>query len=262
MEVVICGRRPKVCWLVESPVYAVDLHAHTRFFHGHERAAQLFDPVGVQLLAGMTRLRDLDGVALTNHDYYREFDLGDGGSDSGTGSRFAATIPGIEITTTQGHVLVVGPDPPRRTEPGELTPEEAVELAHDRDCAAIIAHPYRNSTVRNVEAKFDAIEVNGKHPRTEEWVQRLAENHGLPMVGGSDAHYPIEVGRAFTRIEAEELTPEAVVEAIREGRVEPRVGRGRFNRAVRWFYRQIHEEKGNLDRPEWLETPGVGEPPK
>jgi predicted metal-dependent phosphoesterase TrpH len=259
----ICGRKSKVCWLVRSCVYAVDLHAHTRFFHGHERAAQFFDPVGVRLLAGAARFRGLDGVALTNHDYYRAFDLSDGEPASGVGEdRFAATIPGIEITTTQGHVLVVGPDPPRRTTAGELTPEEAVELAHDRDCAAIIAHPYRNSTVRNVEAEFDAIEVNGKHPRTEEWVRRLADNHDLPMVGGSDAHYPIEVGRAYTRIDADELSPEAVVEAIREGQVAPRVGRGRVNRAVRWFYREIHEGKGNLDRPEWLDSPGVGEPPE
>ena len=238
-------------------MYTVDLHAHTRFFHGHERAAAYFDPVGVRLLAGAARWRGLDGVALTNHDYYRAFDLGGEESD-----RFAVTIPGIEITTSQGHVLVVGPDPPRRTEPGELTPETAVELAHDRDCAAIVAHPYRNSTVRNVDAEFDAIEVNGKHPRTEEWVRRLADNHDLPLVGGSDAHYPVEVGRAYTQIEADELTPEAVVEAIRDGRVEPRVGRGRLNRTVRQFYRKVHEEKGYLQRPEWLESPGVGEPPK
>ncbi|WP_134671325.1 CehA/McbA family metallohydrolase [Halorussus marinus] len=242
---------------------AVDLHAHTRFFHGHEDAAAAFDPLGVRLLAGVARARGLDGVALTNHDYYREFDLGGSGA-------FATTIPGVEVTTTHGHVLVVGPDPPRRTAPGELTPEETVELAHDRGCVAIIAHPYRNSTVRNVEADFDAIEVNGKHPRTEEWVRRLAETHDLPIVGGSDAHYPVEVGRAYTKLDlgtsgrpgAAELTPEAVVDAIRDGRVESRVSRGPINRGVRWLYREIHEDKGYLQRPEWAESPGVGEPPK
>ncbi|UPV75031.1 CehA/McbA family metallohydrolase [Halorussus limi] len=240
-------------------MYAVDLHAHTRFFHGHGRVAEHYDPLGVRLLAGAARMRGLDGVALTNHDYYRSFDLGDGPDSTGP---FAATIPGIEVTTTHGHVLVVGPDPPTRTEPGDLSPEEAVELAHDRGCAAIVAHPYRNSTVREVEADFDAIEVNGKHPRTEEWVRELADRHDLPLVGGSDAHYPVEVGRAYTEIEADELTPESVVAAIREGRVRPRVHRGPFNRALRTLYRRVHEEKGGLQNPEWLETPGVGEPPK
>ncbi|WP_276279442.1 CehA/McbA family metallohydrolase [Halorussus caseinilyticus] len=239
-------------------MYTVDLHAHTRFFHGHRRAADYYDPVGVRLLAGTAELRGLDGVALTNHDYFRAFDIGDSGPDG----RFAGTIPGIEVTTTHGHVLVVGPDPPRETDPGDLSPEEAVELAHDRGCAAIVAHPYRNSTVREVGADFDAIEVNGKHPRTGEWVRRLADRNDLPLVGGSDAHYPVEVGRAYTEIDADEFSPEAVVSAIRDGRVRPQVDRSPFNRALRTLYRRVHEEKGYLQRPEWLETPGVGEPPK
>jgi len=245
------GRKPKVYWLVDRGVFALDLHAHTRFFHGHEWAAEYYDPLGVRLLTEIARWRNLDGVALTNHDYYRSFDV-------------AGTIPGIEITTTRGHVLVVGPDPPRRTEPGDLSPEEAVELAHDRGCAAIIAHPYRNSTVRQVDAEFDAIEINGKHPRTEQWVRALADSHGLPVVGGSDAHYPVEVGRAYTKIEADEFSPEAVVEAIRDGRVESEVHRGPFNRALRQFYRRVHEGKGDLQRPEGTEggTPGVGDPPQ
>ncbi|WP_276298844.1 PHP-associated domain-containing protein [Halorussus lipolyticus] len=232
-------------------MYAVDLHSHTRFFHGHDRAAEYYDPLGVRLLTEAARLRGLDGVALTNHDYYRSFDV-------------AGTIPGIEITTTHGHVLVVGPDPPTRTEPGVLSPEEAVELAHDRGCAAIIAHPYRNSTVREVDAEFDAIEVNGKHPRTEQWVRKLADTHDLPLVGGSDAHYPVEVGRAYTRIDADEFSPEAIVSAIREDRVEPEVHYGRFNRALRLFYRRIHEGKGYLQQPDGAETetPGVGKPPQ
>jgi len=45
----------------------------------------------------------------------------------------------------------------------------------------------------------------------------------LPTVGGSDAHYPPEVGRAFTRVDTDRLTPAAVVEAIREGRAEAHV---------------------------------------
>lgn len=231
-------------------MFALDLHAHTRFFHGRERAAALFDPLGVRLLELGARYRGLDGVALTNHDYYHPF-----------AGRVVETIPGIEISTTKGHVLVVGPDPPTRTEPGTLTPKETVALAHERGCAAIVAHPYRNSTVREVDADFDAIEINGKHPRTEEWVRQLADRYDLPLVGGSDAHYPVEVGRAYTMVDADVLTPESVVSAIRDGRVEPRVERGTFDQLVRRGYRTVHEGKDNLHRPE-EESPGVGEPPK
>jgi predicted metal-dependent phosphoesterase TrpH len=250
-------------------MFAVDLHAHTRFFHGVPRLGRAFDPVGVRLLARMAASRGLDAVVTTNHDYYREFDFGGGKSGRGGPSDHdgssnrdgaVAVLPGIEVTTTRGHALVVGPDPPARTEPGQLTPEETVELAHRRGCAAIIAHPYRNSTVREADADFDAIEVNGKGTDPTPWVEQLAENRGLPLVGGSDAHYPVEVGRAYTEVEAQHLTPESLVAAIRDGRVRPRVDRSPSQRLLRRAYKLVHGQKGWLSRPE-LQPPGLGTPP-
>jgi len=156
---------------------------------------------------------------------------------------------------------VVGPDPPDATEPGELTPGEAVAAAHDRGCAAILAHPFRNSTIRELEdLDLDAIEVNGKHPRTRKWVERIAQHRELPLVGGSDAHYPFEVGRAYTEVDVEELTPASVVDAIREGRVEVQVDDWLPHRLLRTAYRGVHERKRQLDSPD-PGTPGVGDPP-
>ena len=190
-------------------------------------------------------------MATTNHDYYTPLDPSGG----------AATLPGIEITTDRGHVLVVGPDPPAETKPGALSPGEAVALAHDRGCAAIVAHPFRNSTVRELEeVPFDAIEVNGKHPRSRPLVEELAEQRDLPLVGGSDAHYPFEVGRAYTVVEADRLTPEAVVDAIRDGRVSARVSDSLLDRFLRRGYRAIHRRKRVIDAIE-RPTPGVGTPP-
>ncbi|GAB3672419.1 PHP domain-containing protein [Halopiger thermotolerans] len=232
---------------------AVDLHAHTRFFHGRRGLGDRFDPLGARLLAEAAARRGLDGVATTNHDYYTPL----------SPAADIETLPGIEITTDRGHVLVVGPDPPRETKPGALAPEEAVALAHDRDCAAIVAHPFRNSTVRELEdVPFDAIEVNGKHPRSQPLVEELAAERDLPLVGGSDAHYPFEVGRAYTVLETDagQLTPSAVVDAIRDGRVSAHVSRSPLDQLLRRGYRAIHRHKGvidAIDRP----TPGVGPPP-
>lgn len=232
-------------------MYTADLHAHTRFFHGRQALGDRFDPLGYRLLMGAGRLRGLDGVATTNHDYYTVF------SDSAG----VTSLPGIEITTTRGHLLAVGPDPPSETDPGELTPEEAVSLSHERDCAVILAHPFRNSTIRDIDdLAVDAVEVNGKHPRTRKWVTRIAEERDLPLVGGSDAHYPVEVGRAYTEIDADELTPESVVEAIRDGRVNAKVDDWLPHRLIRGLYHRIHQQKQHLDRPDWT-TPGVGAPP-
>jgi predicted metal-dependent phosphoesterase TrpH len=192
-------------------------------------------------------------VAITNHDYYRSVD-GPALPES------VALVPGIEVTTTRGHVLVVGPDPPDRTEPGERSPGEVVDRAHERGNAAIVAHPYRNSTVRDLDLPFDAVEINGKHPRTHTWAADLADERGLPLVGGSDAHYPIEVGRAYTRIDVDDPSPARVAEAIRAGDVEPVVDDHPIHRATRRLYTRIHDWKRHVDLP-GDPTPGVGRPP-
>lgn len=225
-------------------MFAVDLHVHTRFFHGFDRAAPYYDPVGARMAGLAARLRGLDGFATTNHDYYRS--LGDPAG--------LPTLPGIEISTTQGHVLVVGPDPPRETEPGALTPAQAVRRAHERGCVAIIAHPFRNSTVRTTDVDFDAVELNGKTPQTWARAREVAARHDLPLVGGSDAHYPFEVGRAYTTVDAPTLTPETLVDAIRSGNVSVEMAFGPVANTLRHGYKLVHRLKGH-------DPPAVGEPP-
>jgi hypothetical protein len=230
-------------------VLAVDLHAHTRFFHGRRALGDRFDPVGVRLLAACADVRGLDAVATTNHDYYTRFDRDGAGP---------ALLPGIEVSTTRGHVLVVGPDPPAETVPGESTPAETVAMAHDRGCAAVLAHPFRNSSAREVDAPYDAVEVNGKRTESHEWAVELAERRGVPVVGGSDAHFPFEVGRAYTLVDAEDPTPAAVVDAIRDGRVSARVRRRAPDRLLRRVYRAVHGRRGPLEPPEWVDPGGGG----
>ncbi len=231
--------------------FTVDLHTHTRFFHGFPRLARAFDPIGARALAWMARRRGLDAIATTNHDYYRELGIGDGP---------LTVVPGIEVTTTRGHALVVGPSPPKLTAAGELTPEQVADVAHDRGCAAIIAHPFRNSTVREADADFDAVEINGKGTESVDEVREFARERDLPLVGGSDAHYPVEVGRAVTSVDAPAATPEKIVGAIRDGRVTASVDHSPAQNLVRSAYRAIHRRKGWLDRDEPA-PPGVGAPP-
>lgn len=220
-----------------STVYTVDLHTHSRFFHGWRGSRTRFDPVGIWLNGLVGRIKGLDALATTNHDYTYDAD-----------SPLVTSIPGIEVSTTRGHVVVVGPDPPERTEVGGLTTHEACDLAHDRGCAAILAHPYRGGTARDADADFDAIEVNGKNPEHIARTRELAAELDLPLVGGSDAHYPVEVARAYTRVEAEEPTPESVVDAIQDGRVTAVTRFSRFDSLVDRAYTRLHAAKhGSID---------------
>lgn len=212
-----------------------DLHTHSRFFHKDPEVAAWYDPYGTALSVRVARRRGLDGLAVTNHDYFSTETLVD-----------ESCLPGIEISTSEGHLLVVGPDPPRRTRPKELDPHEAVALAHDHDCAAIIAHPFRNSLLRESDAAFDAIEINGKHPEHRGHIEAIASDRALPLVGGSDAHFPFEVGRMSTRLDVDRLTPDAVVDAIRDGRVEPVSREGVISRGLGALYTEIHRLKGQI----------------
>ena len=222
-------------------MYAVDLHSHSRFFHAWPGRTTRYDPFGLTLNTLAARLRGLDALAVTNHDYSYSAEVG------------FPTIPGIEVSSADGHVVVVGPDPPTRTTPGELSAAETVDLAHDRGCAAILAHPFRNSNARDSGADFDAVEINGKNPEHIAQTKALAERLDLPLVGGSDAHYLVEVGRAYTRIDVEELTPTAVADAIRDGRVTAMTHFGPLDKVIDRAYTRIHTEK------EWLETEETGE---
>ena len=216
------------------PEFAVDLHNHSRFFHGLAGRSTPYDPVGLRLHAVVGRGRGLDAVAVTNHDYAYDDDI-----------RFP-TVPGIEVSTSRGHVVVVGPDPPRRTVPGRRTPEELVDAAHERGCAAILAHPFRNGTARGSGADFDAVELNGKNPEHDARASGLADRLGLPLVGGSDAHYPVEVGRVYTAVEADSLAPADVVEAVRAGRVSPVSDLGPVHRVLDRGYTAVHRVRRRL----------------
>ncbi len=188
------------------------------------------------MLKHVAKKLNLDGLAITNHDYYDPCD-----SDT------IVTIPGIEISTSRGHVLVIGPDPPEVTNPGEMDPATVIPLARDRGCATIIAHPFRNSSVRGVDAPFDAVEINGKHQFDRELVEQISAERDIPLVGGSDAHYPVEVGRAYTEISVDELTPESVVAAIKNGAVEAKRLHSQIHSPIRRMYRASHRLKGQIN---------------
>ena len=214
----------------------VDLHTHSRFFHAMPGRPTAYDGLGARLLVAAARARGLDAVAVTNHDYYTDFAF-----DTGE----VTVIPGVEVSSTAGHLLVVGPDPPARTNPGAMTPEEVVDLAHDRGCAVVMAHPYRNSRIRELDVAVDAVEVNGKRSRSPETIVALADRLGLPLVGGSDAHFPTGVGRTFTTVDEETVTPGGVVSAIREGRTDYHCVSQLGDRSTRRLYSLVHRLRGH-----------------
>ncbi|NMC09437.1 MAG: PHP domain-containing protein [Methanothrix sp.] len=183
-----------------------DLHIHSNYSDGHASVAEIID-AAVH--------RGLDGIALTDHDnmrgipaarkYIKERKLD------------LILIPGVEVTTSEGHLLVLGvEEPPKR----KLSPEETIEAAHTLGGIADVPHPYhpfRNAIGRIPNA--DAVEVyNSKHifglANGRAWVE--ARRRHMPMVAGSDSHFAETVGLGVTELDAEDV--DEVLEAIRAGR--------------------------------------------
>ena len=133
-------------------------------------------------------------------------------------------IPGIEISSLDGHIIGLNI---HEMVPKKLSMEETVDRIHELGGLAIACHPkavLKASLGRKTGRKFDAVEVVNASAlpfkRSVERAQEIAARLGLPQVGGSDAHYPPEIGNAYTLVEAE-LECDSVVKAISKGFCQP-----------------------------------------
>jgi predicted metal-dependent phosphoesterase TrpH len=135
---------------------------------------------------------------------------------------------GVEVYTEFGDMLVFGlfrPEFPLRTPFEELLAE-----VRNADGVIIPAHPCRGSSgfhdtlgeeqAEYVLANVDAIETRngGSSPESNRAAEAYAEKYGIPGVGGSDAHFLMQVGRSLTVFERYITGESELVEEIRAGR--------------------------------------------
>lgn len=185
--------------LASSHLGTADLHIHTTASDGLATVEAVLEHV--------TCRGDLDVIAITDHDRleaslwayaHRErypFDI----------------VPGVEVTTTQGHVLALWVTEPI---PKGLTLAETAAAIHRQDGIAVIAHPmeptiapqmlprYLSQPTVLIQMGIDAIEIYNAGAITPgcNWLaQRVFREVGLPVVGSSDAHLLESIASAVTR---------------------------------------------------------------
>ncbi len=135
-------------------------------------------------------------------------------------------IPGVEISTPMGDVLVLGT---YELPPKPWNPENVVDFAKSIGGVSIIAHPFRTygmgEAARNYKA--DAIEVlnGGTSKEGNAHAKEFAKELGLPGTAGSDAHAVSELFSVYTQIEAEPNV-DSVLQAIKKGLVSAHLQRG------------------------------------
>ena len=165
----------------------VDLHNHTWYSKdGMMSPGKLF---------WLAKKRGLDAVAVTDHNRLTVVT-----NDEIT------VIPGEEIRTTRGEIIALFIN---EEIPPHLEPEETIDLIKEQGGLVVIPHPFdkfrkRTALLLNYRKELPKnilIEVkNGRYVKKEfeERALAYARERGLPMVGGSDAHTPVEVGRCYT----------------------------------------------------------------
>lgn len=190
----------------------LDLHVHTEY--SRDCKTRINEIVERCHEAG------LDGYAIADHDTVEGID------EALTGKDDLVVIPGVEITSSGGHVLGLGV---KELIPSSLTVKETVKKIHQKRGIAVLAHPYGipRSWVNIDDVKgsdFDAIEVANAAQIPYSYIrklnQALADELRLPATAGSDSHIPETVGRCYTKVESRSREASDILNSIKSGKTE------------------------------------------
>jgi predicted metal-dependent phosphoesterase TrpH len=186
-----------------------DLHIHTSFSRDGESTVE--EILKQAVTAG------LDAIAITDHDTVE-------------GALYAmrcqtplVIIPGIEVSTRQGHLIALGITEPI---PRGMDFLQTATYARKLGAVVVLPHPFHQwrhgagLKVRTAVQAVDAVEVfNSRYiiGSANRKAVKKAARLGKPQVGGSDAHNARFVGYGLTFVDAEPDVS-SILEAIREGR--------------------------------------------
>ncbi|MCY0873555.1 MAG: PHP domain-containing protein [Acidianus infernus] len=180
-----------------------DFHTHTNYSDGKENPKALVEYAKRKGIY----------IAITDHDTSKGYEK----------VKEEAVIPGEEVTTQFGHVVILCNFPPNP--PKDIS--SLVDYSKENSCIIFPSHPFdifRKGIGNKVfEYKFDAIEIfNSKAPKSaNEKASNAARELKLPGLANSDSHVKEAIGSAYNEIEISEFNIDEVLESIRKGKVKP-----------------------------------------
>lgn len=199
-----------------------DLHVHSR--------ASIDGRSSVEALIKAAKARGLSAITVSDHDLCTPLPE----------SPDLLLIPGVEITSANGHILGLFLERPVDFSAlGRYpAPEKAIEAIHDCGGLSVLAHPFapvKLSESEIAKLPFDAIETANARamlkPNANEKARSLAGKLHLPGTGGSDAHCEKELGGCVTEFDCEPSLP-ALKAALLAGQCSPTEVR-----ACRWIWK-------------------------
>ncbi|MDH4470253.1 MAG: CehA/McbA family metallohydrolase [Verrucomicrobiae bacterium] len=198
-------------------LYSFDLHLHTFFSRDATDSPES--------MIDAAKKRGLSGIAITDHDtcegvdYLRRKGLL---RDDGEAVDGFLIIPGVEVSTQEGHLLCLGTTLPfMKREPAK----KVISVIHERGGIAVAPHPFdrfragiREEVLNDldlsaIETFNAAISLNlfNKHAAT------YAAHRGLARTASSDAHQASTAGISSTSYQLPELSLSAFLAAVPNG---------------------------------------------
>jgi predicted metal-dependent phosphoesterase TrpH len=186
----------------------LDLHVHSRYSVDSGLSFE-------QILERVT-YQGLQGFALTDHNTTEGISELSHLRKSYPGFWF---VPGVEVSTQEGHLLAYGVrESPAANRPLVETLERVAALGG----VSVLAHPFRwvHGVGRRLAAEARVQGLEGRNGKNSELAntraELLAARRSISCTGGSDAHEPSQVGRAFTEFSADVNSLDDVLEQIRK----------------------------------------------
>jgi predicted metal-dependent phosphoesterase TrpH len=198
--------------------FRIDPHVHS-FFSGDGVSSP-------EALIASAKKKGLDGIALTDHNTSDgcRYLLDEGLlREDGSPVDGFLVIPGVEVSTAEGHLLCLGVWLPNGL---QGTPaDEIIEMVHSLGGLAIPAHPYDRLRSGIRERVLDRLAMDGlevfnaattllRHNRN---ALSYALRKDLPQTAGSDAHHHAAVGCSHTIFPARTLSTPAILASLNQG---------------------------------------------
>lgn len=197
--------------------FNIDLHCHS-WFSG--------DGVSTpESLIESARKKGLNGFALTDHNtcdgcrYLLDKGLV---REDGLPVDDFVVIPGVEVTTAEGHLLCLGVILPYLKGVPAL---EVCQITHELGGLVIPPHPYDLFRAGIRESVLDTLPLDGLEvfnsattlKRYNKKAFEYAQRRKLPMTAASDAHHESAIGTAYTILDAPEFSVKGLLNQIKVG---------------------------------------------
>lgn len=194
-----------------------DLHLHTNHSDGTYSVAEVMD---------YAKKAGLDFIALTDHNTFSQNKLIDTTIN-------LAVIPGVELTTNNGHCNFYGVEKPFRDFRCSSLEDVKAVIDEGRSNQALISvnHPHCNFCPWEwglEDIGFDYVEVwngpwsNANHRALNWWQEQLEKGNKLIALGGSDKHGPHQVnkyGIPTSLVKSKTNNLKGLLEGISKGKV-------------------------------------------